>query len=84
MLAVHVAVMQIVNMIAVQHRFVSAPWAVGVAVSLGLRVLSRGHGASLSSEPSHAYMRSYECQGFTLGPGRVRAATEQAPTSTVG
>ena len=63
MLAVHVAVMQIVDMISVQHRCVSAPWAVGVAVLLGLRVLRRGHGASLSNELSHAYMRSYECQG---------------------
>lgn len=63
MLAVNVTVMQVVNMVTVQHRFVSTPWAVGMAVLLGLCVLHRGHDVSLSSESSDAYMRSYECQG---------------------
>ena len=34
----------------------------GVTVLLSLCVLYRRHGASLSGEQSHAYMRSYECQ----------------------
>ena len=62
MLTVHVTVMQIVNMVAVQHRFVSTPGTVGVTVVLSLGVLHRGHRASLSGEPSHAYIRSYEWQ----------------------
>jgi hypothetical protein len=69
MLTVDVAVMQIVNVVAVQYRFVSTPGAVGVTVLLSLGVLHRGHGASLSGEPSHAYMRSYECQGSSKVPG---------------
>lgn len=62
MLAVNVAIMQVINMVTVQHRVVPTPWAVGMAVLLGLLVLDRGHDASLSGGPSHAYMRSYECQ----------------------
>jgi hypothetical protein len=62
MLAVNVAIVQVVNVVAVQHRFVSTPWAMSVTVLLSLCVLHRGHGASLSSEPSHPYMRSFECQ----------------------
>jgi hypothetical protein len=62
MLAVNVAVMQVVNVVGVQHRFVSTPWTVGVTVMLGLCVLHSRHGASLSSDPSHAYMRRCECQ----------------------
>jgi hypothetical protein len=49
MLAVNVAVMQVVNVVGVQHRFVSTPWTVGVTVVLGLCVLHSRHGASLSS-----------------------------------
>ena len=48
MLAVHVAIVQVVNVVGVQHRLVSTPWAMGVRVVLGLSVLDRGHGASLS------------------------------------
>ena len=44
MLAVHVAIMQVVHVVGVQHRFVSTPWAMGVRVVLGLSVLDRGHG----------------------------------------
>ena len=44
MLAVHVAIVQVVNVVGVQHRFVSTPWAMGVRVVLGLSVLDRGHG----------------------------------------
>jgi hypothetical protein len=61
-LTVHVAIVQVVNVVAVQHRFMSAPWAVGVTVLLSLGVLSRGHGSSLPMN-YHAYMLSCECQG---------------------
>jgi hypothetical protein len=47
MLAVQMAVMQVVNVVPVQHRFVSTPRAVGVTVVLSLGVLHRGQGASL-------------------------------------
>ena len=43
MLTVNVAIMQVVNMITVQHRFVSTPWTVGVTVLLSLHVPRRGH-----------------------------------------
>jgi hypothetical protein len=46
MFAVNVALMQVVNMVAVQHRFVSTPWTVGMTVLLGLGVLHRDHGVS--------------------------------------
>ena len=55
MLAVHVTIVQVVNMVGVEHRFVSTPGAMGVPVVLGLRVLDRGHGASLSGGPSCLY-----------------------------
>jgi hypothetical protein len=48
MLTVNVAIMQVVDVVAVQHRFVSTPRAVGVTVLLSLGVLHPGHGASLS------------------------------------
>jgi hypothetical protein len=38
MLAVQMAVMQVVNVVAVQHRFVSTPRAVGVTVEPPRRV----------------------------------------------
>lgn len=62
-LAVNVAVMQVIDVVTVQYRFMPAPWAVGMTVLLSLLVLNRGHGVSLSGELSHSYMRSYECQG---------------------
>jgi len=62
MLAVHVAIMQVVNVVGVQDRLVSTPGAVGVRVVLGVSVFDRGHGAYLSGGPSHAYMRRFECQ----------------------
>ena len=62
MLAVHVAVVQVVNVVAVQYRFVSTSRAVGVTVLLSLGVLHRCHGASLTGGPSHAYIRSSECR----------------------
>ena len=87
MLAVHMAVMQIVHVITVQHRFVPTPRTVGVAVPLSLGVLDRGHGPPsphLSDEVFHAYMRSYECQEavgdrFVAGhsPGRVTRAAQR-------
>lgn len=46
MLAVNVAIMQVINMVTVQHRVVPTPWAVGMVVLLGLLVLDRGHDAS--------------------------------------
>jgi hypothetical protein len=52
MLAVQMAVMQVVNVVAVQHRFVSTPRAVGVTVVLSLSVLHRGQDASLPGRPS--------------------------------
>ena len=51
MLAVHVAIMQVVNVVGVQDRLVSTPGAVGVRVVLGVSVFDRGHGASLSGGP---------------------------------
>lgn len=62
MLPVNVAIVQVVHMIGVQHRFMPTPRAVGVTVLLSLSVLDRGHGSSLPGQPSHAHMRSYECQ----------------------
>ena len=50
MLAVKVAIMQVVNVVTVQHRCVPTPWAVGVTVLLSRCVLHRRHGASLSGE----------------------------------
>jgi hypothetical protein len=48
MLAVNVAIVQVVDVIGVQHRFVSAPWAVGVTVVFSLGVLDCGHNDPLS------------------------------------
>lgn len=50
-LAVDVPIMQVVDMVTVQHRCVTAPWTVSVAVLFGLLVLDRGHDASLFSWP---------------------------------
>lgn len=41
MLAVNMAVMQVVDVVTVQHRFVPASWAVGVTVLFSLGVLRR-------------------------------------------
>lgn len=46
MLAVNMAIMQIVDVVAVHQRFVPASWAVGVAVLLSPGVLGRRHGIS--------------------------------------
>ncbi len=46
-LAVHVAAVQVVDVVTVQHRGVPAPRAVGVAVLLRLLVLGCGHDAPL-------------------------------------
>ena len=64
MLAVNMAIMQVVDVVTVQHRFVPAPWAVGVTVLFSLGVLRRRHDLSPLRRPSHAYMRSYEWQGI--------------------
>jgi hypothetical protein len=48
MLAMNMATVQIVNMIAMQDRCVPTPRTVRVTVWLGLCVLRRRHGASLS------------------------------------
>jgi hypothetical protein len=60
MLAMNMAIVQVINMVTMQHRCVSTPWAVGVTVLLSLCVLHRRHGVSLSSEHL-AYLRSFEC-----------------------
>ena len=46
MLAVNMAIMQVVDVVTVQHRFVPAPWAVGVTVLFSLGVLRCRHGIS--------------------------------------
>jgi hypothetical protein len=77
MLAVQMAVMQVVNVVAVQHRFVSTPRAVGVTVVLSLSVLHRGQDASLPGRPSNAYMRSHECQDASRSSIRVTQVVTQ-------
>jgi hypothetical protein len=77
MLAVQMAVMQVVNMVAVQHRVMSTPRAMGMTVVLSLSVLHRGQDASLPRGPSHAYMRSHECQGASRSSNRVTQAVTQ-------
>ena len=47
MLPVNVAIVQVVHMIGVEHRFMPTSRAVGVTVLLSLSVLDRGHGSSL-------------------------------------
>ena len=83
MLAVHVAIVQVVNMVGVEHRFVSTPGAMGVRVVLSLSVLDRGHGASLSGGPSHAYMRSFECQGLGWATQGSAAAEARPKTASL-
>jgi len=46
MLAVNMAIMQVVDMVTVQHRFVPAPWAVSVTVLFSLGVLRCRHDLS--------------------------------------
>jgi hypothetical protein len=61
MLAMNMAIVQVINMVAVQHRCVSTPWAVGVTVLLSLCVSHHRHGVSLSGEHL-AYMRSFNVE----------------------
>ena len=80
MLAVHVAIMQVVNMVGVQHRFVSTPWAMGVRVVLGLSVLDRGHGG-LPLRMDHSMLI---CAGLHVKPsdGRPTVRLRPMPTRT--
>ena len=87
MLPVNVAIVQVVHMIGVEHRFMPTSRAVGVTVLLSLSVLDRGHGSSLPGQPSHAHMRSYECQDpcgipATM-PAQDRARCDQARSRSI-